>query len=51
MKDFKYKDLDLKTLEFIKFTFDIHSDWSTNCNGYRSLCKCISDVKKLQDNE
>jgi len=37
--------LDLKTLEQVKLTFDIHSDHSSNCNGYRSLLELIKTEK------
>lgn len=33
--------LDLDTLKAIKFAFDIHSDHSTQSNGYRALCNLI----------
>ncbi|MES2285816.1 MAG: hypothetical protein V4547_09030 [Bacteroidota bacterium] len=35
------KGLDLKTLRAIKLAFDMHSDHSTRCNGYVSLCKLL----------
>ena len=38
--------LDLETLKQVKFTFDIHSDQSTMCNGYRSLCRMIEEAEK-----
>jgi len=38
--------LDLETLKQVKFTFDIHSDHSTTCNGYRSLCRMIEEAEK-----
>lgn len=48
MSDIK---LDLETLKYIKFTFDLHSDHSTMCNGYRSLCdKIKTEELKLQIN-
>jgi len=34
----------LETLKEIKFTFEIHSDHSTLCNGYRSLCRQIEEL-------
>lgn len=37
--------LDLVTLKHIKFMFDIHSDFSTKCNGYKSLLRIIDDVE------
>ena len=33
--------LDLETLKHVKFMFDIHSDFSTQCNGYKSICRMI----------
>jgi hypothetical protein len=38
--------LDLETLKQVKLTFDIHSDHSTMCNGYRSLCRMIEEAEK-----
>ena len=38
--------LDLETLKQVKFTFDLHSDHSTNCNGYRRLCEIIKEEEK-----
>lgn len=38
--------LDLETLKRVKFMFDIHSDHSTKCNGYRSLCTLIEHEEK-----
>ena len=35
--------LDLKTLLHIKRTFDLYSDWSTDCLGYRRLCELIKE--------
>lgn len=37
--------LDLETLKWIKFTFDICSDHSTKCLGYNNLCKRIEDLE------
>lgn len=34
-------NLDLKTLLHVKFMFDLHSDMSSKCNGYKSLCEKI----------
>ena len=34
-------ELDLETLKQVKFTFELQSDHSTNCNGYRLLCEMI----------
>jgi hypothetical protein len=38
--------LDLETLKQVKFTFELHSDHSTNCNGYRRLCEMIIEAEK-----
>lgn len=46
--------LDLETLKHIKFLFDIHSDNSTMCNGYRSLCRMIEEIEaetKINDSQ
>lgn len=40
--------LDLKTLKSIKFSFDICSDHSTLCLGYRNLCRKIEELEKLE---
>jgi hypothetical protein len=45
----KTKDLDLKTLEWIQFCFKLHSDYSTQCLGYGSLCKLIEERKKINE--
>lgn len=37
--------LDLETLRRVKFTFDLHSDMSSRCNGYRSLCDMITEAE------
>lgn len=37
---------DLETLRRVKFIFDIHSDHSSRCNGYRSLCDLIEKTEK-----
>lgn len=37
--------LDLKTLEQVKLMFDLHSDHSTNCNGYKNLLEMIKKEK------
>ena len=37
--------LDLETLKWIKFTFDICSDHSTMCLGYKNLCKRIEELE------
>ena len=39
-------DLDLKTLEHVKFIFDIHSDMSSKTLGYTSLCTLIDKYNK-----
>ena len=39
----KEPKLDLKTLEYIKFTFDLYSDWSSRCLGYQRLCEMITE--------
>lgn len=41
--------LDLDTYKQVKFTFDIQSDHSTMCNGYRSLCKTIEEIENEID--
>jgi hypothetical protein len=33
--------LDLPTLKHVKFMFELHSDHSTGCHGYKSLCRLI----------
>lgn len=33
--------LDLETLKHVKFSFDIFSDHSSRCLGYKSLCNMI----------
>ena len=38
--------LDLETLKQVKFTFELHSDHSTNCNGYRRLCEMIIEAER-----
>lgn len=35
--------LDLKTLQSVRRTFEIYSDWSTNCLGYRRLLELIEE--------
>lgn len=43
--------LDLETLKHVKFSFELHSDHSTMCNGYRSLCRMIEEVEcKVNEN-
>lgn len=36
--------LDLETLKHIKFIFELQSDHSTLCNGYKSLCLIIEEI-------
>lgn len=45
-------ELDLKTLKFIKDTFDIFSDHSSHCLGYKALCRIILEIesKEIKDN-
>lgn len=33
----------LETLKEIKLIFDIHSDFSTRCGGYRNLCRILEE--------
>ena len=35
--------LDLKTLQYIRLTFELYSDYSTNCLGYRRLLELIKE--------
>ncbi len=43
--------LDLETLKHVKFSFELHSDHSTMCNGYRSLCRMIEEAEgKVNEN-
>lgn len=51
MLDKDLRKLDLYTLESIQFSFQLHSDMSCDCNGYRSLCEYIKEAKKLQEND
>lgn len=37
----------LEILNEVKFSFDIHSDFSSQCNGYKSLCKQIEHLTNL----
>lgn len=39
--------LDLETLKQVKTMFGYHSDYSTNCNGYHSLCKMIEEAENI----
>ena len=41
------KKLKLEILESVKLTFEIHSDYSTTCNGYKSLCNQIDTLKNI----
>jgi hypothetical protein len=36
---------ELSVLEDVKSTFELHSDHSTSCNGYYSLCRRIEQLK------
>ena len=38
-------DLDLNTLEYIKFSFDLYSDMSSQTLGYKYLCGLIEKEK------
>lgn len=42
-------DLDLKTLVYIKHSFNFCSDGSTNTIGYQNLCILIDDLAKKQE--
>jgi len=37
---------DLRTLKLVKQMFELHSDNSASCNGYRSLCGLIEEMEK-----
>ena len=39
------KDLDLETLKFVEFHFNLYSDMSSKCQGYDYLCRLIDQVK------
>lgn len=41
----KEKTLDLATLEWIKFNFNLYSDHSCQTQGYRKLCRIISELR------
>ena len=41
----------LKMLKHIKRSFDIQSDWSTKCQGYRILCEKIEQLESLSENQ
>ncbi len=38
--------LDLDTLKYIKFLFDLQSDQSIHCNGYRTLKEVIEEQEE-----
>ena len=38
---------DLRTLKLIRDMFNLHSDGSAVCNGYRSLCSLIEEMDKV----
>lgn len=38
------KHLDLKTLQYIRFTFNLYSDSSTSCLGYKCLLEKIKQL-------
>jgi hypothetical protein len=38
--------MELETLKQVKFIFELQSDHSTNCNGYRLLCEMIKVEEK-----
>ena len=42
--------LDLDTLKYIQAVFNIHSDHSCSCNGYRSLENLIKGEEKANHN-
>jgi len=42
-------DLDLKTLEHVHFMFELHSDCSTNNNGFRRLKELIKETREKQN--
>lgn len=48
-KILKDSELDLETLKHIKFMFELHSDHSAFCNGYRSLCRIIEDIENPKE--
>lgn len=39
---------ELEILKEVKFMFDLHSDHSSMCNGYRSLCDKIEELEKTE---
>jgi len=45
------KKLDLATLKQIDFIFKLHSDNSTQTNGYRSLLEIIEEIERLNQSE
>ena len=40
----------LETLILVRDMFTIHSDGSTQCNGYYNLCKIIENIENKRDN-
>jgi len=49
-EDLKMKT-ELEILKDVKFMFELHSDNSTQCNGYRSLCRKIEELETKVANE
>ena len=46
------KELDLDTLKAIKFSFELFSDFSTQCLGYNYICNQINNIEnkiKIQE--
>ena len=43
--------LDLFTLKQCKLFFDVHSDHSSQCNGYRTLLEIIEQVEEAKEIE
>lgn len=43
--------LDYKTLERVKQLFDIQSDNSTACHGYRRLCEIMEKIKEQRESD
>jgi len=43
--DVRVFEPNLETLKFVKQIFSIHSDMSTKCNGYNSLCQMIDQLE------
>lgn len=46
--DYWKKRCELEVLKEIKFMFELHSDMSSSCNGYRSLCEKIEKLEQLK---